>query len=194
MILSSLIQLEPPEPDKKEILRYAGCRAFDAEVAELADSCITELDKGLKCQVCYAEIPLTVIGETVITECFKIHSRDLAKNLYGCSTVVAFAASIGFEIDRLIKKYSVLSPSRAVMLQALGAERAEALCEVFCAYLSRERQLKPRFSPGYGDLDLSVQRDIFSLLDCNKKMGLSLGDSLLITPSKSVTAFVGVIK
>ena len=50
---------------------------------------------------------------------------------------------------------------------------------------------KPRFSPGYGDLSLEVQKEIFSLLDCPRKIGVSLGDSLLMTPSKSVTAIIG---
>lgn len=51
---------------------------------------------------------------------------------------------------------------------------------------------RPRFSPGYGDLPLSAQREIFAVLDCGKRIGLMLNDSLLMSPSKSVTAFVGI--
>ena len=52
--------------------------------------------------------------------------------------------------------------------------------------------LKPRFSPGYGDLPLEMQRDIFRVLDCSRKIGLTLNESLLMSPSKSVTAIVGI--
>ena len=52
--------------------------------------------------------------------------------------------------------------------------------------------LPPRFSPGYGDLPLSLQRDIFRVLDCPRKIGLTLNESLLMSPSKSVTAIVGL--
>jgi len=52
--------------------------------------------------------------------------------------------------------------------------------------------LKPRFSPGYGDLPLETQREIFDVLDCSRRIGLMLNDSLLMSPTKSVTAFVGV--
>ncbi|MBR5134836.1 MAG: Vitamin B12 dependent methionine synthase activation subunit, partial [Clostridia bacterium] len=50
----------------------------------------------------------------------------------------------------------------------------------------------PRFSPGYGDLPLSVQRSVATLLGMEKTLGVCLSDSLLMSPSKSVTAFVGV--
>ena len=54
--------------------------------------------------------------------------------------------------------------------------------------------LKPRFSPGYGDLPLSMQTDIFRVLDCPRKVGLTLNNSLLMSPSKSVTAIMGIHK
>lgn len=53
-------------------------------------------------------------------------------------------------------------------------------------------RLKPRFSAGYGDLPLEVQKDIFRVLDCPRKIGLTLNDSLLMSPTKSVTAIVGI--
>ena len=52
--------------------------------------------------------------------------------------------------------------------------------------------IKPRFSPGYGDVPLEIQKDIVMLLDCAKRIGVSLNDSLLMSPSKSVTAFIGL--
>ena len=52
--------------------------------------------------------------------------------------------------------------------------------------------LEPRFSPGYGDLPLSAQKNIFAVLDPERRIGLTLNSSLLMSPSKSVTAFVGL--
>ena len=110
-----------------------------------------------------------------------------------------FAATIGVEIDRLITKYSRLSPAKAFCCQAIGAERVEELCDDFCESVNEKlgaggEMLKPRFSPGYGDLPLETQKMIFSLLDCPKRIGVTLGDSLLMSPSKSVTAFAGITK
>ena len=80
------------------------------------------------------------------------------------------------------------------MFQALGAERIESLCDTFCNDMNNELgvRLKPRFSAGYGDLPLEVQKDIFRVLDCPRKIGLTLNDSLLMSPTKSVTAIVGI--
>ena len=55
------------------------------------------------------------------------------------------------------------------------------------------RTCTPRFSPGYGDLPLETQRDVFRLLDCERKIGVWLNESLLMTPSKSVTAIFGLL-
>lgn len=184
---------EPPFCDR-EILRYAGCAGAPDEVLPLLQSCKDELSGRLTYKVCYRELAVRSYGDECDFSAFKVRSQNLAKNLSDCSRVVIFAATAGIEIDRLISKYSRISPSRAMMLQAIGSERAEALCDAFCDYIARETGLstKPRFSPGYGDLSLSVQRDIFSLLDCERKIGVFLGDSLLMSPSKSVTAFVGL--
>ena len=80
------------------------------------------------------------------------------------------------------------------MFQAIGAERIEAVCDCFCDEIKKEFvcSLKPRFSPGYGDLSLETQKQLFSILDCERQLGISLNSSLLMSPSKSVTAFVGL--
>ena len=174
---------EPPFCEK-EILRYAGCRDEDENVLSLIHSCIDEVRTKLSYKVCYREIDMSI----------EIKSKMLLNTLKNCSEVIVFAATVGIEIDRLIAKYGRISPSRALIFQAIGAERIEALCDTFCKDLENEKKMNssPRFSPGYGDLPLSVQKYIFDVLDCSKHIGLTLNDSLLMSPSKSVTAFVGL--
>ena len=92
----------------------------------------------------------------------------------------------------MIAKYGAISPSRAFMLQAIGAERIEALCNKFNSEISAKSQTAPRFSPGYGDLPIELQREIFLALDCPKRIGLTLNQSLLMSPTKSVTAIIGI--
>ena len=82
-------------------------------------------------------------------------------------------------------------------MQAYGAERIECLCDIFCKEIREDveqlhRTVTPRYSPGYGDMPLEKQKDIFALLDCNRQIGISLNESLLMTPSKSVTAIFGI--
>lgn len=182
---------------QKEVLRYSGCKNATDEVNELLDSVCKEAEGTVSFRVCYAEFPLKIEGSICDFSFARVESADLAKNLAGCKSVVLFAATIGLGFDRLIAKYNKVSPAKAVILGALGAERIEALCDEFCKDLASEKQaqglhLKPRFSPGYGDLPLEFQKDIFRVLDCPRQIGLTLSDTLLMSPSKSVTALIGI--
>lgn len=186
----------PPKPNMEEILRYAGVKECDSGVLELLSSCFEEVQHQLTYKVCYTILPVVKKQNNLDLSFIETDSLDLQRHLAGCNQVVLFAATLGMGFDRLLARYSKVMPSRAFMLQAIGAERIESLCDVFCEELSQEMQqegyLTSRFSPGYGDLPLRVQRDVFRVLDCPRKIGLTLNESLLMSPSKSVTAFLGI--
>lgn len=184
----------PPPICRREILRYSGCKSDEDGLASLIDECIAEAGEVLTYKICCRELPVKINGAICSLQALQLESHSLAQNLYGCEKAIAFAATVGVGIDRLISRYSRLSPAKALIFQALGAERVEALCDTFCADIEREYHIgtKPRFSPGYGDLPLECQKELFALLDCERKIGLTLNDSLLMSPSKSVTAIVGM--
>ena len=179
--------------DKKEILRYAGCKGEDGQISALLDECIAEASGRLTFQARYCLLPCEIEGDNCNFFDFSVQSKHLALCLKDCQTAVVFCCSIGIEMDRLIAKYSRFSPTKGVLMQALGAERIEALCDVFCGDIAKEYNAKPRprFSPGYGDLSLQTQNQMMRLIDL-QKMGVGLNDSLLLSPSKTVTAFLGL--
>ena len=184
-----------PAVDLPEMLRYAACRAADEQTLALAQMCAEEGAGVLRPALCWREVPLQVDGDTVDLGFTVFTSRKLAQVLEGCDRAVIFAATVGLELDRLIARYGRLSPAKGLMMQALGAERIEALCDAFCAELERScapRVPRRRFSPGYGDLPLEGPRAFFAALDCHKQIGLYLNESLLMSPTKSVTAIVGL--
>lgn len=186
--------------NKNEVWRYSGYMGLtdniDEQIQNLLDEVIDELRGKLSYRVCFRRLNISFEkGELTIP--FSTSSKDLAKCLKGCNEVIIFAATIGLEIDRYIAKYQRFSPTKALLIQALGAERVEKLCDVFCAEYKKQAESEKmfttkRYSPGYGDLPLEAQKDVFRLLDCNKYIGISLGNSLLMTPSKSVTAIFGL--
>ena len=191
--MSAVLQatVTPPAVRREEVLRYAGAAATHGETLALTESCIAEMESLWRYAVCYTKLSVTVANERCDFGAFAVTSASLAAFLAGATDVWAMAATVGTALDRRIQKYSRTSPSRALLLQALGAERIEALCDAFCAQTARENgaTAMPRFSPGYGDLPLSVQRELFSVLDCSRHIGVSLTDSLMMVPTKSVTAF-----
>ncbi len=181
---------------EKEILRYSKCCEDDENALNMIKLCEKEALCALTYNVCYCVLPVKIDGDKCDFSAFQVTSRNLSANLNGCSRVLLFAATIGTAMDRLIARCGAVSPAKELFMHAIGAERAEALCDVFCSEYESENnvRLKPRFSPGYGDLSLEVQRDIFKLLQCPAKIGLTLNDTLIMSPSKSVTAFAGICK
>ena len=188
---------DAPIYDKREIYRYAGVSAPNGETERLLEECLNELGDKLTYKVCYRELPVSVNDGVIDLGFAKTDSRSLLKALDGCDSIVLFAASIGVGMDRLIARYSSLSPAKALLFQAIGTEQIESLCDVFQSDIASVKaesgkNVRPRFSPGYGDLPLELQRDVFNALDCKKRIGLALCESLLMTPSKSVTAIIGI--
>lgn len=185
---------DAPPLCESEVFRYAGC-AVTEELKETFYKLWEEAKDMLTYRVCYTTVAVSVTSDTCAFPTFAVRSQALAKNLTGCTHAVLFAATVGMELDRLIAKYSCTSPMCAILLHALGTERVEALCDAFCQSLAEDGLCpKPRFSPGYGDLTLDLQTEFFKLLSCEKHVGIYLGETLFMQPSKSVTAFVGLRK
>ena len=189
---------DPPEWNIGEIMRYARIRGADDSYRELIDECIGEAESELSYRVCYSYLDVMRSDEGMDLGSIKTASKTIDKAIKDADKVLLFAATVGAPFDRLIQKYSRVSPSKALIMQAIGAERAESLCDEFCSCINDElcsdgKRLTARVSPGYGDIPLNMQRDIFAVLDCPRKIGLTLDKSLLMSPSKSVTAICGVI-
>lgn len=183
----------------KETLRYLGYKGSEADERTLAlvESCWRELEQKAERRSCFREFPLILNGDGVDAGCFRTESRDLGRNLGGCGRVVLFAATLGIQADNLIRRYSHVQMSRAVVMQAASAAMLEDYCDQVNEEIRREYErkgmaLRPRFSPGYGDFPLACQPGLIGGLEAEKRIGLTLTDSLLMVPSKSVTAVIGV--
>lgn len=187
----------PPEWNIREIARYARADASDSRIAALIEECIREAEAVLDYRICYIKDDIVRSDKSLSFCGMHTQSSTVAKAVNGCEQLVLFAATIGAPFDRLIAKYGRLEPSKALILQAIGAERIESLCDAFCEKMNTElnplgKALRTRVSPGYGDIPLSMQKEIFQVLDCERKIGLTLNESLIMSPTKSVTAIAGI--
>ena len=195
-----------PERLKREIYRYLGFgrQMPDSAVQERVEACLEELQPQLTLREVHRYFPLEWEAESAGTpgilriEGMDIQSGALEKNLRGCSEVCLMAATIGFAPDRLAARASAAGQvSRAVMIQAAGAALIEAWCDQVNGIIREEaaargKYLRPRFSPGYGDFSLQHQEALFRILDVQKRIGVTLTEHLLMMPSKSVTALIGL--
>ena len=182
-----------PPVSRETIRLYMGQRTPDGETDALMEECLAMMRPTLAGRVLWARFSLRETADGLDLGFTTTRSADLRRHLAGCRETVLFAATLGMGPDRLILREGRLSPARALCCQAIGAERIEALCESFCGALSQKLgPTRPRYSPGYGDWPLAVQTDVFRALDCPRRLGLTLTESLLMSPTKSVTAIVGL--
>ena len=185
---------------KDEMIRYMGQdkKLATKEIYNLVDKSLEEVEKDFTFKACYSKFKIELNDNFEINLGFtKTNSTNLYKNLEGCKEAYVFVATLGLGIDRKIKRYTSISSVKALSFQGIGSGAVEDYCNYFNLYLNelengKGNKLKPRFSPGYGDLDLGLQEDIFKALEVTKKIGVVLNDSLLMTPSKSVSAIIGI--
>lgn len=186
--------------NRKEIYRYLGIRRGDPDerTRQIVEECIDELTEVMTPRMVYRIFPLSFPEDGSLDfTCFRVKSKNLQKNLKGCEKIIIFAATIGEGVDRLLRKYNKLEVSRGVIMQAASAAAIEAYCNEINQNFKDEAAkegwyLRPRFSPGYGDFSLSYQSLISDVLKMEKTCGITLTDSLLMMPSKSVTAVIGM--
>ena len=185
--------------DRKETLRYLGYRGQEIEekTAQMIEEVQVELERASTPKSIYREYACEVTEDKVKLGELTFESKNLAVNLKGCERAVLLAATIGRAADFMIKKYSISNMAKAVIVQAAGASCIESYVDEVEQLIREEANqrglyLRPRFSPGYGDLSLEYQRDIFQILECHKRIGVMLTAGNLMMPSKSVTAIIGL--
>jgi len=206
--------------DYKEVARYIGYQRSttpDQRTNELIEKACKEMFEYLKPQAVFEKFDLTVNGDIPPAGprdtsgapyeaspdapeicfgdvCFR--SSDLTRNLKGCNSVYLMAATIGPQVDGFIRKQQASDPAYAAVLQCTGAMYIEKVVDYVNSEIKKNahaagKEAKPRYSPGYGDVPLRIQKDFFRLLPCTR-IGLTLMDTLIMAPEKSVTAFVGI--
>lgn len=175
---------------QKDILLYSGCRnCEDPRLHALCKECLEELSSCVTLKAVYTEINVDFEENIADFGFYKAQSKSLKTFLAGCNKAYIFAATIGIGADRIINRYSTLSPSKAVLADGCATAAIECWCDYLCREIFRVPD-QERFSPGYGDLPLDMQPKILFYLNTSLNIGLSMTDSMLLTPTKSVTAIV----
>ena len=127
-----------------------------------------------------------------------IYSENIARLTARSDECILLAATLGHEVDRQITLAQSRNMLDGVALDACASVRIDAYIDEFVKReiepsLSEGEKLTHRFSPGYGDLKMSVTEDVIAILNATKLIGLSVTNSLMMTPIKSVTAIIGLV-
>lgn len=184
-----MIKLE--KLNRNEAIRYLGGTGIqiNEQMQRLMDDCEREVIEKAVPKYLYIELDLpcdAVMG-----------GKDIANHLEGCEKAILMCATLGAEIDRLIRISQISDMARAVMLDSFASVAVEQVCNRVDEIITEKYDgynMTFRFSPGYGDYPLSLQQDFLRMLDAPRKIGLTTNDNFLLMPSKSVTAVAGLSK
>ncbi len=124
---------------------------------------------------------------------------DIARHLEGACKVALMACTLGLENDRELRKHAALGAADGVMFGACASALVEAAgnaaeAQIVAEAASLGLRTNWRYSPGYGDLPLSVQPAFLAALDATRRIGLSVTDTCMLVPQKSITAIVGLFE
>lgn len=186
------------ELDIREVMRYLGVHGQpEPELRDQVSEVAAELTARLEPRYVYRVFPLERDGEGfALAGAGVVLAGSLAGKMLGeCHRAALLGCTLGWEFDRLLEETQRRDMARAVILDACGGALVEAGCdraeEELRSRLAGE-YLTDRFSPGYADLPLDLQRPICAALDGEKRLGLHVTESLMLTPVKSVTAVIGI--
>ena len=186
--------------DRKEALRYLSLHD-EKNIVETASAYLDECEKRLlevlTPKYLYKFFPIeSENGSPIIKECeLPLEGRDIASHLEGCSGIILMCGTIGSGADRLIRILQVEDMAKAVIADAFAGAAVEQVMNEAEKLIREEypdKYFTWRYSPGYGDFPIDLQKTLLSVLDAPRKIGLCASDSKMLVPVKSVTAIIGV--
>ncbi len=189
--------------DKNEVLRYLGysnqklSEQINAQIDLLISKCLS-----LNClKYTYSYFETESINNEIHLKNTNVtfNGKDIYNHLSGCKYAAIFAVTSGMEVERELTRLQKISMTDSVIFDACANCYIEAGADFADNVIRQEAKQKGlsvnyRYSPGYGDFELECQKDIINLLDCPKKIGLTVTDSMLMIPHKSITAVVGIFE
>ena len=185
--------------NRKEALRYLGYKknAPDERVEELMDECEELVLKTAVPRFIYKKFDFTVNedGVTFKNTSMVLPGESIKKHLYKCDSAICMAVTISEGIDRQLRVLQLKDMAKALVFDSLASVAVEQACDKVEELLREEYPdyyQTFRFGLGYGDLPISLQGQFLHVLNAPKQIGLNVSSTDMLTPTKSVTAIIGI--
>lgn len=183
-----------------EVYPFLGMTEKDLtpDLKELLDRALQKVNRLAQPKGAYGEFVVEQITPDKLTlqgTKLQIQGSQTMGHFTFCRRVTFLAVTIGQQIAQAIEELSHTKISEALLLDAAASAATENLAEQLDALITGEIRRKgfyptARFSPGYGDWQLTWQKELIFSLD-GEKIGLGVTPHNLLTPIKSITAAIG---
>lgn len=196
-VYSHVLNSQNINPPRNEILRYMACKEEGENEQKLIDELLPLVKNTATPKGSFAFFDLEKGKNEMFIEKEALKSAALFKNLKCSDSAIVFSLTLGIGIDYLIAKYSATKPASAFCINAIATALIEEYADIFCLEIKEclkpeKLFLMPRFSPGYADFDLKNQNLFIKLTNAEKLCGINLTQGFMMTPSKSITAIMGI--
>ncbi|MGM9521415.1 MAG: vitamin B12 dependent-methionine synthase activation domain-containing protein [Oscillospiraceae bacterium] len=187
--------------ERSEVLRYLAYSGqkiepeLDKRIDEMMKSCLRHSDP----KYCYEvfDIEETAEGIELIGCGVTFKGEDIRRHLHGAVSCAVMAVTIGLAAEREIFRLECQSVSDALIFNAACTAMVEVAAdrcddEIKALAASKGLYTNFRYSPGYGDFPLTQQPEVLGLINAGTRLGITLTDSLMMLPRKSVSAVKGM--
>ena len=191
------------EIDRREVLRYLQTSKDlkDENINRLIDESIKEIKDIINFRYLYQKYPIEINdqGIDILNTTLTLKGKSIKKHLNNSNEIYLLAATLGAQVDKKISYYEKISVTKSMIFDACATTAIEAGCDKVESEIKKEvlkegyADITFRYSPGYGDLSIDIQKEFLRVLNAPKKIGLTASKYNMLIPTKSVTAIIGVI-
>lgn len=184
--------------NRDEAARYMGVRGVPEEnIAALLERCEKRVLEVIRPAYVYREGDIEFTEKGVVSGCMAapLTGKSIAEHLAGCTKAVFLAVTLSAEADKLIRQSAVTDMAESLAVDCLCSAAVEQVCDIAEGeiFSGREGIYRTwRFSPGYGDLPIELQRVFLLAVNAQRRIGLTVTENSLLLPTKSVTAIIGI--
>ncbi|WP_455537728.1 vitamin B12 dependent-methionine synthase activation domain-containing protein [Terrisporobacter sp.] len=194
------------EIDKGEVLRYLQYKNQDikSDLLKIIDESIEETKKIINPRFILRKYRikkkknLDGKDQIILEEANLIlESNDLYDLLLECDECILMAATLGLEIEKEIRKLTYTDLTKGIIIDSCATTAIEEVCDIIQDNIAKnllkeDKYITYRYSPGYGDLSIENNSPINNILNSQRKIGLTVTNSGIMIPRKSVVALIGV--
>ncbi|KOA21524.1 vitamin B12 dependent methionine synthase, activation domain [Clostridium homopropionicum DSM 5847] len=189
------------EVNRNEVLRYLGYKKgnIGESISQLIDECIEEIKKYSNYKYTYKLFEIKQLEEEIelLNSNLILKGSDISHHLKDSTMCAVLGVTLGSLVDTKIKLYEKTNLTKALILDACASTAIEWVCDEASNKIKEEALnnydlgITYRYSPGYGDFAIDIQPEIINALEAQKKIGLTVTETNILIPRKSVTAIIG---
>lgn len=178
---------------KELTLKYLGypTNSVDTKIEAIIDQCIEEIQSICQPKFVYKQFTLTHDPLEIKELQLSLSYPELIDLFDSCHSCIIIGCTLGQEIDRYLKYLSKIDMTKMTIFDAVASSYIEEASDQYQETLSLGEHTF-RFCPGYGSVPIELNKTLARILDMSKHIGLTIQDSNILLPQKSMIGMIGI--